>query len=132
MGAAGTDAGGQRQGLSMSMMRCNGCDNYIDTDEDVEGVWEDGAPHRYWCGTCVEGAVEAKADNCPILAAYKKQDPQAYADAMDETPPPVRRRAVDGCDFCKDCQHEGMMPYHDASPNCESGKRIHCTCDTCF
>lgn len=25
-----------------------------------------------------------------------------------------------------------MMPWHDASENCESGKHEHCTCDTCF
>lgn len=27
---------------------------------------------------------------------------------------------------------EKMVPYHEASPRCESGKRNHCSCDTCF
>jgi len=26
----------------------------------------------------------------------------------------------------------GMAPSHRASARCESGKRPHCTCDTCF
>lgn len=25
-----------------------------------------------------------------------------------------------------------MGPHHDPSPCCRSGKRPHCTCDTCF
>ena len=32
-----------------------------------------------------------------------------------------------GCDLC-----ESPGPPHDASPNCESGKREHCSCDVCF
>ena len=26
----------------------------------------------------------------------------------------------------------GLMPRHEASSNCESGRHNHCTCDTCF
>jgi hypothetical protein len=29
-------------------------------------------------------------------------------------------------------KYEGFGPPHKASVNCESGKRNHCTCDTCF
>lgn len=37
------------------------------------------------------------------------------------------------CSFCVEIVTHGEMgPYHDASPNCESGKRHHCSCDTCF
>jgi hypothetical protein len=38
------------------------------------------------------------------------------------------------CEYCRQIVEEdgGMGPYHDASPNCESGSRTHCTCDTCF
>lgn len=25
-----------------------------------------------------------------------------------------------------------MMPHHEASDRCQSGKRSHCTCDTCY
>lgn len=44
---------------------------------------------------------------------------------------------------CKTCDDEKGMreafpnrhsayPSHDPSPNCESGKKPHCTCDVCF
>ena len=33
---------------------------------------------------------------------------------------------------CPTCQLGGMMPPHFASPRCESGRRNHCSCDTCF
>lgn len=38
------------------------------------------------------------------------------------------------CAFCDRMRAEGVSfhPYHDASMNCQSGKRSHCTCDTCF
>lgn len=43
-------------------------------------------------------------------------------------PKPSRRRIqITGCALC----HSGGPP-HDASPNCESGKRAHCSCDVCF
>lgn len=29
-------------------------------------------------------------------------------------------------------EHLPFMPSHKASSRCESGKRSHCTCDTCF
>jgi hypothetical protein len=38
------------------------------------------------------------------------------------------------CPTCADAMANPgkAVPYHDASPRCESGKRPHCTCDTCF
>lgn len=57
-------------------------------------------------------------------------DPQHYAGVAQlypETPP----ERVLTCEVCKDpTQHNG--PSHDPSPNCLSGKRPHCSCDTCF
>ena len=35
------------------------------------------------------------------------------------------------CVAC-DADRGQMHPSHDASPNCESGKRNHCSCDACF
>ena len=35
------------------------------------------------------------------------------------------------CQFCR-ANHGEMFPPHDASDNCESGKRAHCSCDVCF
>lgn len=40
---------------------------------------------------------------------------------------------LDGtCKTCAALAKGEMYPPHDASPRCESGKRPHCTCDTCF
>jgi hypothetical protein len=49
---------------------------------------------------------------------------------------PTERRHIlpwaAGCVTCAQHMPGEMMPPHDASPRCESGKRNHCTCDTCF
>ena len=50
-------------------------------------------------------------------------------------PPRRRARAPEGeCRYCDKLRETGQafMPLHDASPNCQSGRRNHCTCDTCF
>jgi hypothetical protein len=36
------------------------------------------------------------------------------------------------CRYCDDHRLDSMMPPHSPSARCESGKRPHCTCDTCF
>jgi hypothetical protein len=47
--------------------------------------------------------------------------------------PRVRALLIPGmCAYCDANRADQMMPPHDASPRCESGKRAHCTCDTCF
>jgi hypothetical protein len=45
----------------------------------------------------------------------------------------LRHRRPKGlCTYCDAHGDESMMPSHDASSACESGKRPHCTCDACF
>jgi hypothetical protein len=46
---------------------------------------------------------------------------------------------VSGCPRCEsdiaEIRKTGVLPMgpaHQASPSCASGKRPHCTCDTCF
>lgn len=47
--------------------------------------------------------------------------------------PSVKRSRVPGCPTCDtDPENKKMMPPHDASERCESGKYPHCSCDTCF
>ena len=36
------------------------------------------------------------------------------------------------CSYCDRDRNDTMMPPHDASRFCESGKHDHCTCDTCY
>lgn len=69
----------------MSMMACSGCSRYVDTDENVEGVWEDKGT-RYWCDRCLEEAAEEADPENVILANFKVQDPAGYADIMDIEP----------------------------------------------
>lgn len=54
--------------------------------------------------------------------------------ASEASPVRVERRTyVDGCKTCESVKaSNGFGPSHDASYGCESGKRDHCTCDTCF
>lgn len=53
----------------------------------------------------------------------------------DETGVSRRHKAPEG--ECATCDREreacnSFHPPHDASPNCESGKHNHCSCDMCF
>lgn len=52
------------------------------------------------------------------------------ADSLLPRGTPQRRRGE--CAYCDEYGDDPNMPYHDASPRCESGKHPHCTCDTCF
>ncbi len=54
---------------------------------------------------------------------------------MTETKLPRLHKAPHG--ECWSCDKERELgnnfhPSHDASERCESGKRNHCSCDTCF
>lgn len=48
--------------------------------------------------------------------------------------PPIRRFiCTDGsCRTCNELRSGEFAPPHDASASCLSGRRAHCTCDTCF
>lgn len=67
----------------MSIMRCDGCDGFINTDEGT-GLFEDAKPYRFWCDECVLNAFESQDANHTIVAVVKKQDPEAYAELMGE------------------------------------------------
>lgn len=63
----------------MSMMFCKGCDALVDTDHDVEGLFEDDAPFRWWCSQCV-----ADANDTAMLTALEKQNPELYRELTDQ------------------------------------------------
>ena len=52
--------------------------------------------------------------------------------ALKPTAQAAHRRTADGCSYCEQYYADSMMPHHDASEACKSGKREHCTCDACF
>lgn len=63
------------------MVRCE-CDRMVDTDYDVEGLFEDTKPWRFWCASCIENAV--KSDNKALLVALKAQEPDRYKELHDD------------------------------------------------
>jgi hypothetical protein len=45
----------------------------------------------------------------------------------------IRRMRVAGCPTCdRDPKGLKMMPPHDPTGSCKSGKHPHCSCDTCY
>ena len=64
---------------------------------------------------------------------YNLDHPDAGGRSGGATDAPRRQRLPPGrCAYCDRHSTDQMMPWHDASVRCESGKRAHCTCDTCF
>lgn len=57
-------------------------------------------------------------------------------DEVDWDRPPEKQRhyILSGgqCVTCSQHMIGEMMPPHDPSPRCESGKRNHCSCGVCF
>lgn len=81
----------------------------------------------------MDGAVERSANLSPDKDLQGGAGENASLSGKENSASsPHRRRLIEGCAFCR--QHGGfqMMPWHDASSRCESGKHPHCTCDTCF
>lgn len=41
---------------------------------------------------------------------------------------------IDGCSYCDNekAKEETFFPWHFAGAFCQSGRRNHCTCDSCF
>jgi hypothetical protein len=45
----------------------------------------------------------------------------------------AREDEIANCKYCQEIKASGGFgPSHFASPNCRSGRRNHCSCDTCF
>lgn len=57
---------------------------------------------------------------------------QAQIDAARKAALEAYRRPPGECSYCDAHRNDSMMPSHTASARCESGKRAHCTCDTCY
>lgn len=51
---------------------------------------------------------------------------------MNAKPAKKHRLEPGQCTYCDKHKPGEMMPSHDPSERCESGKRPHCTCDACF
>jgi hypothetical protein len=72
---------------------------------------------------------------CGITDAHSLED-HAPLNIKLKDPVYINRRVSrdPGCAYCKELLAEGtdFAPPHEASQRCQSGKRNHCSCDTCF
>ena len=58
---------------------------------------------------------------------------QVYEDLVNRAIADYAKPEVPGCRACAIISIEGGFgPPHNASQRCKSGKRNHCSCDTCF
>lgn len=69
----------------MSVCICHRCGQFVDTDFNVEGVFEAVKPWKYYCGSCVERAFEdgETAETDRALAAYKADAPAEYDEMIE-------------------------------------------------
>lgn len=89
--------------------------------------------------------MDRKGQLCAVLARGKMNSclvkfEDGYTaitsrNAIRRAPPP--RRYILSGGLCVTCNQytpgiDAMMPPHDPSLRCESGKRNHCSCDICF
>jgi hypothetical protein len=77
-------------------------------------------------------ALEALRPYSTPKAELLKQE--LFCSSSFFTPMDTRQQALFDEITCAYCaKYAGQMhPSHNASPMCKSGKRNHCTCDTCF
>lgn len=67
----------------MSVVHCDGCDNYVDVKDDVESVVLSDA-HLWFCSRCLERAIEENEPDSACLAAWKETRPEEYAEWADQ------------------------------------------------
>lgn len=115
----------------MEVLAKTGRDRFNLADVAVEAEVAIGSVYRYYLDR-----VEMLEDIQPIpggldlfiqefLPAHAAV--QGFHAAMEN-----RRRFVEGCETCEHRRDGGVVPPHDPSPACESGGKLHCSCDTCF
>lgn len=93
---------------------------------------------NYRCPWCFCSAY-APAEKCGTLQMRARiEAEQARVPTLTEEQVIAQRVAsgsiVKGCSGCEPFFRDpnAMAPRHKASDRCRSGKRSHCTCDTCF
>jgi hypothetical protein len=74
--------------------------------------------------------VAGLADNLELLSHHEDLVKGRYLKDGEHRVGVFFRCGIDGCTFRQ--YPEGFQPGHTASSYCRSGKRPHCTCDTCF
>jgi hypothetical protein len=89
-------------------------------------------------GQVLDRDMAAEFHSDPARAAMRMDDEtwqRVYALIEARQRPRRRSRAPIGeCAYCDELRADGahFAPPHDASPDCQSSKHSHCSCDTCF
>lgn len=90
-------------------------------------------PDRCWnCGNIFGEAPVIDSGNPPGHGQFRITCRTCAITTHYDVKPKIRRQHVENCVFCAKFKATDFFPPHDASDRCESGKRNHCTCDTCF
>ena len=92
------------------------------------------------CAICGHAERYHDAGGGPAVpACYAAQDGQGWCDVYHSFRPLKKGAGAELPEHCPKCVEMGRPPSekwpyvpHDPSPWCQSGKRPHCTCDTCY
>ncbi|TXH51333.1 MAG: hypothetical protein E6Q97_18740 [Desulfurellales bacterium] len=90
-----------------------------------------GPSHTAYIGARITTALKSELPYSPHILELLRL-------GMIELGLPLPRRHLLPPGECQACDTERYLtgtaycPSHDPSPNCKSGKRPHCSCDTCF
>jgi hypothetical protein len=107
---------------------CSTCGRYYDDELSPDSVDEDAQAAGTPADPLATGAGVAyakAAGNCFPCAYNASLEHLTEINAVDLSCPGCRPRI-------ESVTLRGNGPAHRPSPNCESGGRPHCTCDTCF
>lgn len=71
----------------MSMMRCDVCDHFVDTDDDVEGLWgvnnETPNDEDFICGACCDRlGLHDEPDQITSFTPLTDQEAEDYKEMM--------------------------------------------------
>lgn len=90
-------------------------------------------PEPARCPLCDVRLSRVPADHerdCAKLSPESRRKVKVLDVALDALA--IKRAEIDACPTCAARKPGEMMPPHFASPNCESGRHNHCSCDLCF
>ena len=105
---------------------------YYEAPERVKyhGGYDPADPPQgeHWCSECCHWD-----DDCICEDEPPQETEQEHMKRMLEFGLSHKRLyRSDDCAYCQAHKDDSMMPPHQASSNCESGRYDHCTCDTCY
>jgi len=90
---------------------------------DRDGLTDLLAGERAYLGTILRKMRDASSVALATTLRSRADDQRNHVERLA-----ALLRESEPCQSCRD----GVLPPHDPSPRCQSGKRRHCTCSACF